>query len=93
MAGRASDNNVVVFDPTSPITRSEVACAISRILPEGISKASLNFKDADRIPDWAKESMQKLVSNGIINGYTDNTIKPYSNITRAEVIKILYTIY
>ena len=93
MAGRATDKGSVVFDATAPITRNEVACAIARILPEGISKSSLDFKDADQIPDWAKESMQKLVSNGIINGYDDKTIKPYNNITRAEVIKILYTIY
>lgn len=93
MMGRMAYDNNIVFDALSPVTRSEVACSIARILPEGISKLNITLSDADQIPDWALESMEKLYSNGVINGYTDNTIKPYNNITRAEVIKILYTIY
>ncbi len=38
---------------------------------------------------WAKSDIEYLVSKGILNGYTDNTIRPENNITKAEYIKMI----
>ena len=38
---------------------------------------------------WAKDSIQRWVDAGIINGYQDGTFKPNGNITRGEFATIL----
>lgn len=38
---------------------------------------------------WAKEHIIKLAQLGIVSGYTDGSIKPNDNITRAEMVVIL----
>lgn len=40
-------------------------------------------------PDyWAKENIEQLVDQGIINGYPDGTFKPYKALTIQEFIKM-----
>ncbi|MBB5174575.1 S-layer homology domain-containing protein [Texcoconibacillus texcoconensis] len=39
--------------------------------------------------DWALENIEKLASKYIIEGYNDNTFKPESNMTRAELATVL----
>lgn len=38
---------------------------------------------------WAKGNIQKLINQGVIGGYPDNTFRPNNSITRAEFTKIL----
>lgn len=38
---------------------------------------------------WAKEDIQYLVDNGLVNGYEDNTFRPDEKITRAEMAALL----
>ncbi len=40
---------------------------------------------------WAKDNIEKLVSKGIINGYTDRTFKPENKIEQDAFIKLLMT--
>lgn len=47
------------------------------------------FADYDEIPEWAKEHVELLVSEGIVNGYSDNTIRPKALVTRAEAVTII----
>ena len=44
----------------------------------------LNYTDSSQIPDWAKGAISALSSEGIINGFEDNSIRPHRFITRAE---------
>ena len=41
---------------------------------------------------WAYNSINTLVTCGILNGYSDNTFRPEKNVTRAEWAKILFTL-
>ena len=49
------------------------------------------FKDAAKISDWAKDSVEYLTKAGILNGYPDGTFQPQGNATRAEAAKIIST--
>lgn len=87
--GRANDNGTYTFAPFENISRAEAMTILGRII-EDTETAQLNFTDNADIPDWAAESMRKLLGAGIINGYSDNTIKPQNNIKRAEAAVMLY---
>ncbi len=81
------------FDSAAPLSRTEAAAVISRILPDKVETKELSFKDKEEIPSWAKDSFTKLCSLGIINGYSDNTLRCTNKITRSETIKILFGAY
>ena len=81
------------FDSAAPLSRTEAAAVISRILPDKIETKELTFKDKGDIPSWAKDAFTKLCSLGIINGYSDNTLKGTNKITRCETVKILFETY
>lgn len=55
--------------------------------PEDIETPGIIFTDIEN--HWAKEHIIKLAQLGIVSGYTDNTIKPNDNITRAEMAVII----
>ncbi|AEM74903.1 S-layer homology domain-containing protein [Caldicellulosiruptor acetigenus] len=58
--------------------------------PAAMSESSIKyqiFKDINN--HWAKDAIIKLVQEGVINGYPDNTFRPENTITRAEIAVIL----
>ena len=48
------------------------------------------FNDDGDISDYAKKGTELLYRTGIVNGYDDNTFRPFNNCTRAEAAKIIY---
>ena len=38
---------------------------------------------------WAENTIEKFVSNNILNGYSDNTFRPDNNVTFAEFVKVI----
>lgn len=42
---------------------------------------------------WAKYEIQRFIDKGHINGYGDKTFKPDNNITRAEFIKVVNSVF
>ncbi|MBQ2754547.1 MAG: S-layer homology domain-containing protein [Clostridia bacterium] len=92
ISGR-QNGDTVVFDSNALLTRAEAAVMLSRILPEGLKKASVDFSDKADIPTWATDGIAVLVNLKALNGYQDNTILPNNNITRAECAKLLYSIF
>ncbi len=76
--------------PNDLITREEAITMIARaFVPDSGSPSVLSFEDADQISSWAKQYVSDFVYAKYISGYKDKTIKPKSNITRAEVAKII----
>ncbi len=84
-----ANTGAVNFNPNAEITRAEVMSVISRCLPRGYVTKSEKFTDASSIPAWAKSAVSDVTSAGIINGYTDGTIKPNAKITRAEIASVI----
>jgi hypothetical protein len=93
LPGCRVDNGKLIFDPNAPLTRAEAITVISRLIPDNVKTEEKTFADSKSIPTWSKNAFNKLASLGIINGYDDNTIKPNNNITRAEAVKLIYTIF
>lgn len=89
-----ADGDKVLFAPQDTLTRTEIMTALGRIIAEsdddGKVYDELTFKDVDDIPDWALENVKKMVNNGYVSGYDDNTIRPTKNITRAEAATIIF---
>ncbi len=83
------------FHPESFISREETAVIIDRAIK--IRKAIIEgktkeFNLSDIYGRWSTESIESLVSKGIIEGYPDGTFKPENNITRQELTAIVYRI-
>ena len=51
------------------------------------------YKDSEDIAEWAKEEINILIKNGIINGDNNLMINPKSNSTRAESVTMLNRFY
>lgn len=79
-----------MFRPGDTITRQDAAVIIYRYLGKG-EGAKPGFADADKIAQYAIDAVGFLSSEGIINGYTDDTFRPFDSISRAEAAKIIYT--
>ena len=78
------------FRPDESITRAEFAKMISGYITVKGSVNS-NFKDVE--DHWAKDAIEKLYGNKNISGYPDGTFKPNANITRAEAVTILNSVF
>ena len=49
----------------------------------------LSFNDAENISEYAIPAIQWACGADIISGYTDNTLRPLSNTTRAQAAAVL----
>lgn len=83
------------FDPNGKITRQEMMTIIGRTIAKDVTDTSAlaAYKDGAKVADYAKAYVSYLISERIIAGYPDMTIKPDASTTRAEAVKIIYGIY
>ena len=40
----------------------------------------------DTLPEWAKPYIEDVTKRGLFGGYTNNTFRPYNNVTAAEAL-------
>ncbi|MNI39505.1 Endo-1,4-beta-xylanase A precursor [compost metagenome] len=96
----ANQNQIVngygegIFAPNDAITREQIAVMLYRYAKgKGFDLhteiSSLSFEDANKISDFAKESITWAVSKGIMKGNSDLTLNPSGLATRAEVATML----
>lgn len=77
------------FKPNGSITRAETATIISQIIADyPLDAIFYGFKDT--VPQWAKINVERCARAGIITGYEDNTFKASNNVTRAEIVAMIY---
>lgn len=76
------------------ITRQDMAAMLNRcLLLKDITleaDGSKSFADDNEIAPYAKESIYALNAAGIVNGYDDNSFKPFKNASRAEAAQMIY---
>ena len=79
------------FRPNDEITRQEIANIITSIHKRKDSNFDKirNFKDVNKISEWAKSSVEGAVENKYMSGYEDNTFRPRDGATRAEAVSTL----
>lgn len=78
------------FKPNRVLTREEIVALTMRIFGETYVDSTLNFKDAERIGEWARKAVGQATTLEIISGRDDGTFEPGASVTRAEAAKILY---
>lgn len=54
-----------------------------------VSSSLGSFADGNSVSAYAQEGMQWAIGAGLISGYTDGTVNPTANATRAEVAAIM----
>ena len=77
------------FAPNDDITREEAAVILTNTaefmgVKEDITLFDTVFSDYDTVSDWAKESVRKMDSLGIMRGVGDNNFSPKSNYTMEQ---------
>lgn len=77
--------------PNDYVTREQAILIFSRAFNIKANNVTENtsYSDDSEISDWSRSEMITFISKNYINGYSDNTLKPKGNITRAEVLTIL----
>lgn len=74
--------------PNQTITRQEAAVLIVGAFQTKDSQNPVTFNDSDKIAEWAKDSVQKLVSVSVISGRPDGSFNPQESLTRAEAVTL-----
>lgn len=78
------------FGPNDNITREQAASILSRIqYLQGNESAAAKFTDNSKISSWAKASVGAASEAGFISGYSDGSLKPLKNLTRAEALTMI----
>lgn len=96
----AAENDIVegmgnnTFEPDTLATREHFATMMYRYAKfidadTSINIKTLNFDDADKVSDWAKDAMFWAVDKGLIKGMTNTLIVPQGIATRAQAATIL----
>ena len=71
------------FGPGDYITRGQISVMVSKAFNLKQVDSQKNFKDVNK-DHWAYNYIEILASNGIVNGYGDNTFKPGEYASRAH---------
>lgn len=83
MQSKMDQKRGALYDPKMPVLRSELAFLISEGL--GLTKATPdNYTDL-AASYWAKDEIDRVLTQEIMIGYPDNTFKPDRAINKAEV--------
>ena len=73
------------------ITRQDAMTIIYRAFyGENTDKVKMSFSDAGSISDYAYDAVAILTTNGVVSGFTDNTVRPLENVKREQVAKMLW---
>ncbi|WP_270167326.1 S-layer homology domain-containing protein [Paenibacillus sp. SYP-B4298] len=75
--------------PNGPVTRAEFVTMLSRALRLEGEPAAVRFADASVIPAWAQGHIAKATAAGLVSGYSDQTFRPDSQISRAELAVLI----
>ncbi len=93
MKGSAGSDGTLYVNAKSSITRAEAMAILSRTQPHGYAEASLGaFSDAAKVPTWAKSHVASLVKQGVVGG-ADGKLNPANPVSRAEVAKLLHSLW
>lgn len=78
----------VLYQPNTSIVRAEFAQIFANITGTKV-EPSTPFSDVSK-KAWYAGAVSELSGSGVINGYPDNSFKPFSNITREEAVSMVY---
>jgi peptidoglycan/xylan/chitin deacetylase (PgdA/CDA1 family) len=87
--GMASENGLMIFNPTGSIARVQLASILARMvrgvttrfLPEAAAQ-TMTFVD---VPGYAADDVALVAALGLMTGYTDGRFRPWSGAERSQV--------
>ncbi|SEA48698.1 Lamin Tail Domain [Paenibacillus sp. 276b] len=77
------------FGPDELVTREQMATMVVRAAQIADSDSNISFSDGAEISGWARSALAAAITNGLVNGYPDGTLKPKGNTTRAEAAALI----
>jgi hypothetical protein len=93
MEGSKGSDGQLRANAKNTITRAEAMTILGRTQAKGYPQAALtSFQDASSVPSWAKNYVSVLVGQGVVSG-SNGQLRPNATISRAEVAKILMTLW
>ncbi|CAG7645217.1 hypothetical protein PAESOLCIP111_04906 [Paenibacillus solanacearum] len=90
-AGMVSGYSSTSFGPDDPVTREQIVLMLvnANVLKSVQAGQTLPFVDAGDISSWAREAVNTAVSEGVMDGYPDGTLRPQGATTRAEAVTLV----
>lgn len=86
----AEGDNQGIFSPDRPISREEAVVILVKCMgTKDESEPVSQFADETDISSWAYPSVTQAIDQGLIHGFPDNTFRPQSKLTRAQVAIML----
>ena len=85
------ENADKVYMPNQNASRQEIAYALAAVLglESGDDYLKKTFTDSGNVNEKLYESVNAVSAAGLIKGYTDNTLRPEGDVTRAEAVVLL----
>lgn len=84
----------VNFRPNDNISRQEFAKVLSIVLELKNSGDELEgYTDIEKIGTWAIEDVKNVIASGIMKGVSQTEFSPRTNITNAQMAKIVFMIH
>ncbi len=95
------------FKPSGKLTRAEAMTIVARAMRfldgKSVSQSSemsdseatailSKFTDATSVDAWAKKDIAECVQAGVVNGDNNGRLNPKANVTRAELIQLMYNL-
>jgi hypothetical protein len=80
------------FRPDQPVTREQFATVIKNLYDLDEELLANEIVDGNLIADWSRNAIERVIANGVMQGYPDGTFKSTGKITRAEGTVALYNI-
>jgi uncharacterized repeat protein (TIGR02543 family) len=93
------------FNPNQSITRAEMAVIVHRIIEQKCAENKNAFKQCTNLDQktanftdvssgyWATEAISAIQKFSMMDGFTDGTFRPDSELTRAQAVKILNRLF
>lgn len=76
--------------PEEPLTRLEaIAMLNNTIKPSVMSVTTPDYTDMYLVPEWGISYIQNMTAYGLMQGYDDNTVRPFAKITRAMAAEMI----
>ena len=90
-SGVTNGVSTTAFAPNSSITREQLVTMLYRMAgsPAADTSKLASFTDGGSVQSYAQSAVAWAISNGLLTGYGDGTIRPAGVATRAEVCTII----
>ena len=90
--GIVNGTSATTFSPLANITRQDMMTILynaAKAKGVNLTNGSASFTDASDISAYAEEAVAAMVGSNVVSGYTDGSVKPLNNASRAEAAAML----